>query len=297
MSPLRPSRRTPALRSESKPTTNESVARAAVADFTTNGDSTTNGLSAKRSAADITQSPQRSKRPRVSNSEVTERETEVLPVFTASPRRNRKTQSSAGRGLNEQEALSEHAEPESRPTPRIKKLRVKRTEADGTAQDEDAVGLETTSIKAKEEGRVVTTGSPRRARRVQKTEAIVFEEHEVIDPAKPSKSSRRTKKREEVVVKEEEETDLARSPKKHRKTKKTETSVSVKEEVAVEAEDTPKKAKRHRKTQEEKDLEAMPLAARTTGLSMFIGAHVSCAKGMTFGCYCTEYMGSAKDLH
>ena len=42
---------------------------------------------------------------------------------------------------------------------------------------------------------------------------------------------------------------------------------------------TPKKAKRKRKTKEEKEAEAMPIAARTTGLRMFVGAHVSSAKG------------------
>ena len=41
----------------------------------------------------------------------------------------------------------------------------------------------------------------------------------------------------------------------------------------------PKKAKRKRKTKEEKEAEAMPIAARTAGLRMFIGAHVSSAKG------------------
>lgn len=44
-------------------------------------------------------------------------------------------------------------------------------------------------------------------------------------------------------------------------------------------EDTPKKVKRRRKTKEEKEAEAMPLAARTVGIQMFIGAHVSAAKG------------------
>ena len=42
---------------------------------------------------------------------------------------------------------------------------------------------------------------------------------------------------------------------------------------------TPKKTRRKRKTKEEKEAEAMPLAARSTTLRMFIGAHVSCAKG------------------
>ena len=47
-------------------------------------------------------------------------------------------------------------------------------------------------------------------------------------------------------------------------------------------EDTPKKIKRRRKTKEEKEAEAMPLATRTVGLQMFIGAHVSAAKGLFY---------------
>ena len=48
--------------------------------------------------------------------------------------------------------------------------------------------------------------------------------------------------------------------------------------TVVEATATP--VKRKRKTKEEKEQEAMPLAARTSGLRMFIGAHVSGAGGM-----------------
>lgn len=44
------------------------------------------------------------------------------------------------------------------------------------------------------------------------------------------------------------------------------------------AENTPKKRKR--KTKEEKEAESMPLAARTTGIRMLVGAHVSIAKGV-----------------
>ena len=42
------------------------------------------------------------------------------------------------------------------------------------------------------------------------------------------------------------------------------------------------KTKRKRKTKEEKAKEAMPLAARTQGLRMFIGAHVSGAGGTSY---------------
>ncbi|ETI19323.1 hypothetical protein G647_09155 [Cladophialophora carrionii CBS 160.54] len=40
------------------------------------------------------------------------------------------------------------------------------------------------------------------------------------------------------------------------------------------------KPKRKRKTKEEKEAEAMPLAARTVGLKMYVGAHTSIAKGV-----------------
>ncbi|KAK5083674.1 DNA-(apurinic or apyrimidinic site) lyase [Lithohypha guttulata] len=40
------------------------------------------------------------------------------------------------------------------------------------------------------------------------------------------------------------------------------------------------KVKRKRKTKEQKEAEDMPLAPRTTGLNMFVGAHVSIAKGV-----------------
>ncbi len=65
-----------------------------------------------------------------------------------------------------------------------------------------------------------------------------------------------------------------------KKRSKAKVEAEVVEEEAVEADsDAPKKPKRKRKTKEEKEAEAMPLAARTAGLRMYIGAHVSSAKG------------------
>lgn len=55
------------------------------------------------------------------------------------------------------------------------------------------------------------------------------------------------------------------------------------EEITIKGEegkDSPGKSKRKRKTKEEKEAETMPLAARSTGLRMFVGAHVSAAKGV-----------------
>ncbi|MCJ1358133.1 MAG: hypothetical protein MMC33_008131 [Icmadophila ericetorum] len=84
------------------------------------------------------------------------------------------------------------------------------------------------------------------------------------------------KKRAKKVVKKEEEEEIE-FPKKSRKAKKEEAAVEVE---GSDAEGKPVKVKRKRKTKEEKEAEAMPLAARTLGLRMFVGAHVSCAKGV-----------------
>lgn len=56
----------------------------------------------------------------------------------------------------------------------------------------------------------------------------------------------------------------------------TEQEADIKTFAAIEQ---PKATKRRKKTREEKQLEAMPLAARAQGLRMFVGAHVSAAKG------------------
>jgi AP endonuclease-1 len=48
---------------------------------------------------------------------------------------------------------------------------------------------------------------------------------------------------------------------------------------AAEDVDSAKPAKKARKAKKEQDAETMPLAARTQGLRMFVGAHVSAAKG------------------
>ncbi|KAL8771898.1 MAG: hypothetical protein Q9209_002836 [Squamulea sp. 1 TL-2023] len=67
------------------------------------------------------------------------------------------------------------------------------------------------------------------------------------------------------------------TPKKSRKRK----AASQEEEAEeLDGEPTTKKIKGKKKTKEEKEAEAMPLAARSIGLRMFIGAHVSGAKGV-----------------
>ncbi|KAL8692706.1 MAG: hypothetical protein Q9218_002327 [Villophora microphyllina] len=94
---------------------------------------------------------------------------------------------------------------------------------------------------------------------------------------------KKTRKRKLPKKKEEkEEEDLKpeqTTPKKSRK-RKAATQQGADEAQDVDGEQVPKPVKRKRKTKEEKEAEAMPLAARSTGLRMFIGAHVSGAKGV-----------------
>ncbi|KAL8857157.1 MAG: hypothetical protein Q9198_010735 [Flavoplaca austrocitrina] len=91
-----------------------------------------------------------------------------------------------------------------------------------------------------------------------------------------SKRSGNSVKAQKLPAKVGEEDVKAQStPKKARKRK----AADHKEEADPPGtEPIPKKAKGKRKTKQEKEAEAMPLAVRTTGLRMFIGAHVSGAK-------------------
>ncbi|KAL9630080.1 MAG: hypothetical protein Q9164_006594, partial [Protoblastenia rupestris] len=89
---------------------------------------------------------------------------------------------------------------------------------------------------------------------------------------KPVTSPKKTKKNLASKGEKDSDEQTALSPRKNKKNK-------VKKEEDDD-EDNEKKTKRKRKTKEEKEAEAMPLAARANGLRMFIGAHVSCAKGV-----------------
>ena len=97
------------------------------------------------------------------------------------------------------------------------------------------------------------------------------------EPIDTPKTDNRTKTAVHVKEEGQQEQPLDKS-KKSRKRKLT--SVVEEEVVFDETGETPNKVKRSRKTQEEKDAEAMPLAIRTAGLRMYIGAHVSGAKGV-----------------
>lgn len=112
--------------------------------------------------------------------------------------------------------------------------------------------------------------------------------------------AKKTKRKRKMVEGADGEQDAARLKKiKRKRTSKTEKGGEVGEgtvtpnkskrkrkakdqrgdEEGNQDADIPKKPKQKRKTKEEKVAEAMPIAARTPGLNMFIGAHVSSAKG------------------
>ena len=103
-------------------------------------------------------------------------------------------------------------------------------------------------------------------------ESLVAEQEDT-----PKRSKRTTKIKVESA--EDQEEEVATPKKSKKRTKKEVVEVKQEAEEAGEEGEDPSKKKRRRKTKEEKEAEAMPLAARTMGLRMFLGAHVSSAKG------------------
>lgn len=92
-----------------------------------------------------------------------------------------------------------------------------------------------------------------------------------------SKTTSRKRKIEKLSIEEEEKAeipedveDIAAKPKQKKKKR---------DEDIVNGGELLEKPTRKRKTKEGKASETMPLAARTDGLKMFVGAHVSSAKG------------------
>ena len=112
-----------------------------------------------------------------------------------------------------------------------------------------------------------------------KRKRVVKVEEAGVEVGEPS--PKKTKWKKATAVEFDKTVENETSP------KKAERKDRVKEEgeQVEEGEEEHKKIKRKRKTKEERELEAMPLAARTDGLRMFIGAHVSGAKGRSFFVY------------
>lgn len=121
----------------------------------------------------------------------------------------------------------------------------------------------------------VDDGTPQTVKRKR----VVKVEEAEIEVGEPS--SKKTKRKKATESKIDEAVEDKASPSKAKRKIK----VKEEDEEIEEGEGGQKKTKRKRKTKEEKELEAMPLAVRTDGLRMFIGAHVSGAKGWSFLMY------------
>lgn len=142
--------------------------------------------------------------------------------------------------------------------------------------------------------RNLSNGTPdsspvRRSKRQKSTvnlkEASSSDESEAKVAARstPKKAVRTKTRRASVKEEQADETELLSSVEigqKESVIKSEGEDIPVKTEVEAEAAVQKKSAKRGKKTKEEKEAEAMPLAVRTQGLKMFVGAHVSAAKGM-----------------
>lgn len=189
----------------------------------------------------------------------------------ASSRRRSKTEAVILSG-----ELSGPADSGSRQSPRQRKKR-RREEAQEEVPEEEELKVHTSpkkivrkhKIKEEEVEPQVDEESPRKAKRKRTTET----QEAKVESSETS--SKKTKRR--VAELEEGAVDGESAPRKAQLKKK----VKQEEVDEEEEEEGRKKIKRKRKTKEEKEAEAMPLASRTNGLQMFIGAHVSCAKGQS----------------
>lgn len=128
--------------------------------------------------------------------------------------------------------------------------------------------------------------SKRQRSSVNLKEASSSDELEARAAVKPTpKKATQTKAQRASSVKKEQvdDTELVSSVEAGRResvTKSEDGDIAVKTEIEAAAVIQKKPARKGRKTKEEKEAEAMPLAVRTQGLKMFVGAHVSAAKGM-----------------
>lgn len=187
------------------------------------------------------------------------------------------------------------APPDSNSSTAVKRARRANKESHESGSDDNGIEPPTEQVPVQETSKKATktrrakpaprpSGTDELGGKISAPQEIKHEEesNDIATTKTPKKGGSRVKTKK-ISVKEEieeEETDVEAMqdpPKKARKRK----VANQEEEKAEQARDepTPKKAKGKRKTKEEKEAEAMPLAARSIGLRMFIGAHVSGAKG------------------
>ena len=144
-------------------------------------------------------------------------------------------------------------------------------------------GLKHAAVKTENKGEieVISRGTTRGIKKSTKVKVEALSEGELS--LETPKGSR--KKAKAAIKAQEEKPEL--SPEKPRRSRKGEKAETEVQDETQEVDDSPKKPKKKRKTKEEKEAEAMPLAVRTTGLKVYIGAHVSSAKGLFAILSCT----------
>lgn len=142
-----------------------------------------------------------------------------------------------------------------------------------------AKAVDEKAVKVVEE-EVLGAEIPRRERTI-KEESVKIVEIVGTTEVESSKPTSRRRKIEKLTIEDlEKSKDDERVPTKFKQIKKRK-----REENTEEGGERPEKPTRKRKTKEEKESEIMPLAARTNGLKMFVGAHVSSAKGPSSKCF------------
>jgi AP endonuclease 1 len=175
-----------------------------------------------------------------------------------------------------------------------------------------------TSTKSKQKKAQSNSVAQKRARKVSGStveQVLQVDEEDLIQPStkrrkreQPSKSLTAAQPlhkvivSESVIIREREASTPSKSPKKRRKeTELKSTEEDIAEKVIIDEErgeeevdiKIAKKTRRKRKTKEEKEAEAMPLAARTVGSKLFVGAHVSIAGGVQHSVTNSVHIGYA----
>lgn len=141
------------------------------------------------------------------------------------------------------------------------------------------------SVKDTPKGEAPGEASASTRKNIARSRAIKAEEKEAVPvgeealEATPKKNQRKLRAIKQEQMESEEE-DTKPAPKGRAK-KKADTKPTP-EKADGETKTVEKPAKKKRKTKEEKEAEAMPLAARTVGHKLFIGAHVSSAGGQYY---------------
>ena len=153
-----------------------------------------------------------------------------------------------------------------------------------------------TKTKKRDIDEVQDQSSPlRRSKRVKSTETLkaspVPRQSEIIDgpsavdsrQKKAGVSPKKRKPQSRVLVKEEVEEEIEITV-----NTKVDKGNQAEPEKADEITTVTGKISRKRKTKKEKEIEMVPLRARTQGLRMCVGAHVSAAKGWFLICNSTR---------